>query len=722
MSSFKTTVRQQLSLNAQNIVNRRRNGATDAMDEQDVLNMVNAAMHQATGQRTASEGTQSDDTMLPQWLKDSRRTIVDSALEQMALSLNPDPATDDEQVAFGIMTDVLDVILTFAEQGYADDTCPLNVITLLMDQQTVEGCVHLFRWIESRVDRVTKGMQPLRGKGPVLLRLSNELLRRLPKTKQEHVVFSGQVLMFLNSVFPLGEKSGVNLRGNFNTGKVTVFDEAESGSDKKRQVQQKGVQDDEADQPDFYHAFWSLQRYFSNPALLFDNATTVRSLKELQTGMNKTLTAFAEATKQERRLAGSSKAGGKRKAETDQDIENSLEQYFFPKYLTSRNLLELEIADTSFRRQVLFQALILFQYMLSFVPAERERLRQRTTNLSALPNYVLAPESEKWVRELRAKSLAELDAMEGGRRFRQTIELISRREQNWINWKLKSCFSFEKPPLAAADRSEVARSKLKLMGRRPKSYMHALGNANLSRTWQRNTTSLDEFEPELIDDEFDSLYRQWKMSTKAVQMRKAALEQAKAASASSKAFELEAEIEQLEIKAKAIQWRAVRALARTNMAILNKSGSADLDVILATMEEQKRLQEEKEAKETAQRDAPADAAAVDGGRPSEVEQEMAATNVGEQSEGATVSEESAPAVDTAEVAEDGPEDNADGAAPSSDVNGQAQTVMDDVTAPDSKVEALPTSPSGKRKHADANDDVEMEEGAATNKRVKVEDA
>ena len=68
-------------------------------------------------------------------------------------------------------------------------------------------------------------MLPTRGKGPLLLRLSNELLRRLPKTKQEHVVFSGRVLMFLNSVFPLGEKSGVNLRGNFNVGKVTTFQE-----------------------------------------------------------------------------------------------------------------------------------------------------------------------------------------------------------------------------------------------------------------------------------------------------------------------------------------------------------------------------------------------------------------------------------------------------------------------------------------------------------------
>lgn len=72
----------------------------------------------------------------------------------------------------------------------------------------------------------------MRGKGPVLLRISNELLRRLPRSKQEHVVFSGRILLFLSSVFPLGEKSGVNLRGNFNIGKITSFEESPASEEK----------------------------------------------------------------------------------------------------------------------------------------------------------------------------------------------------------------------------------------------------------------------------------------------------------------------------------------------------------------------------------------------------------------------------------------------------------------------------------------------------------
>lgn len=95
-------------------------------------------------------------------------------------------------------------------------------------------------------------------------------------------------------------------------------------------------------------------------------------------------------------------------------------------------VLALQIGDSAFRRQVLLQALILFQYLLSFVPAERERLRKRTTNQSALPNFILTPDNETWVRNLRSKVVGELDAMEGGRRFRETVELILKREQNWV--------------------------------------------------------------------------------------------------------------------------------------------------------------------------------------------------------------------------------------------------------------------------------------------------
>jgi len=55
-------------------------------------------------------------------------------------------------------------------------------------------------------------MLPTKGKGLILLRFCNELLRRVSKT--ENTVLCGKILMFLASVFPLTERSGIQFINN----------------------------------------------------------------------------------------------------------------------------------------------------------------------------------------------------------------------------------------------------------------------------------------------------------------------------------------------------------------------------------------------------------------------------------------------------------------------------------------------------------------------------
>lgn len=57
-------------------------------------------------------------------------------------------------------------------------------------------------------------MVPAKGKSLVLLRTLNDLLRRLSKTGK-NTMFCGRILNFLSNVFSLGERSGVNLRGDY---------------------------------------------------------------------------------------------------------------------------------------------------------------------------------------------------------------------------------------------------------------------------------------------------------------------------------------------------------------------------------------------------------------------------------------------------------------------------------------------------------------------------
>lgn len=62
-----------------------------------------------------------------------------------------------------------------------------------------------------------------KNKDLVILRLCNELLRRL--SRAEDPVFCGRVYIFMFQSFPLGDKSSVNLRGNFHVENVTTFED-----------------------------------------------------------------------------------------------------------------------------------------------------------------------------------------------------------------------------------------------------------------------------------------------------------------------------------------------------------------------------------------------------------------------------------------------------------------------------------------------------------------
>jgi hypothetical protein len=61
---------------------------------------------------------------------------------------------------------------------------------------------------------LTDGLVPQKGKALILLRTLNDLLRRLSKVGST-TIFCGRILTFLSGVFPLGERSGVNLRGEY---------------------------------------------------------------------------------------------------------------------------------------------------------------------------------------------------------------------------------------------------------------------------------------------------------------------------------------------------------------------------------------------------------------------------------------------------------------------------------------------------------------------------
>ena len=188
--------------------------------------------------------------------------------------------------------------------------------------------------------------------------------------------------------FPLGDKSSVNLRGEYHTENVTTFDEPiampeqaesglmdvdskmgntdpeqiESGQSANTTLENSNATSIEATQPEvlikgddqprmtenteddpnrFYAEFWSLQRNFAMPTRLFED----ENFRELKRSMSSTIRKFQTVNQglQGRNPSvamDDTKRGAKRKRE---DHEQDLSDSFNPKYLTSRDLFDLEV-------------------------------------------------------------------------------------------------------------------------------------------------------------------------------------------------------------------------------------------------------------------------------------------------------------------------------------------------------------------------------------------
>jgi hypothetical protein len=156
----------------------------------------------------------------------------------------------------------------------------------------------------------------------ILLRICNELLKRLSKTKND--VTCGRILIFLSALFPLGDRSGVNQRGEFNIDNTTEFDTTVSNSDRMDV-------DGEGNLDGLYKQFWELQEYFSNPTLLLDS----ENFAKMESRVIVVLEKFDEL-----QLVADVKLVSKKHHELS---DKRRDHHFFPKYLTSPNLFELEV-------------------------------------------------------------------------------------------------------------------------------------------------------------------------------------------------------------------------------------------------------------------------------------------------------------------------------------------------------------------------------------------
>ncbi|XP_056267214.1 THO complex subunit 1, partial [Pseudoliparis swirei] len=326
-----------------------------------------------------------------------------------------------------------------------------------------------------------------------------DLLRRL--SKSQNTVFCGRIQLFLARLFPLSEKSGLNLQSQFNLENVTVFNKNEQEStfgQKPTEEKEDGMEVEEGEMGEedapapcsipidynLYRKFWTLQDYFRNPVQCYDKLSWMTFLKF----SDETLAVFKSYKLDDMQVS-------KRKLEELR--ASGGEHVYFAKFLTSEKLMDLQLSDSNFRRHILLQYLILFQYLKGQVKFKSS-------------SCVLNDDQTTWIEEttqLVFQLLKEIPP--DGDKFATMVEHILNTEENWNDWKNEGCSSFVKERTVDDKIKRPTRKRQApedFLGKGPDSKIF-MGNDELTRLWNLNHDNMEacksdsrEFMPPL--DEF----------------------------------------------------------------------------------------------------------------------------------------------------------------------------------------------------------------------------
>ncbi|KAM6104305.1 THO complex subunit 1 isoform 1-T1 [Theristicus caerulescens] len=430
----------------------------------------------------------------------AREALINKSIKPLLNAFNQIPGSENEKKctldqAFRVIVEEeiinkapcenLLATISLAINGVTEGICtastPFVLLGDVLDCLPLDQCDKIFTFVEKNVATWKSNTFYSAGKN-YLLRMCNDLLRRL--SKSQNTVFCGRIQLFLARLFPLSEKSGLNLQSQFNLENVTVFNTNEHEStlgQKHTEEREEGMDVEEGEMGDdeaptscsipidynLYRKFWSLQDYFRNPVQCYEKVSWKTFLKYSEEVLAVFKSYKLDDTQASRKKLEELKTGG--------------EHVYFAKFLTSEKLMDLQLSDSNFRRHILLQYLILFQYLKGQVKFKSS-------------NYVLTDEQSLWIEDT-TKAVYQLlsENPPDGERFSKMVEHILNTEENWNSWKNEGCPSFVKersqpefqlgPPDSKPMRPVRKRPAPEdFLGKGPNKKI-LMGNEELTRLW-----------------------------------------------------------------------------------------------------------------------------------------------------------------------------------------------------------------------------------------------
>ncbi|XP_060680356.1 THO complex subunit 1 isoform X2 [Hemiscyllium ocellatum] len=369
---------------------------------------------------------------------------------------------------------IISLSINGVTEGICSATTPFLLLGDVLDCLPLDQCDRIFTFVEKNVGTWKSATFYSAGKN-YLLRMCNDLLRRL--SKSQNTVFCGRIQLFLARLFPLSEKSGLNLQSQFNLENVTVFNTNEQDSTlglKHTEDREDGMEVEEGETGDeeptttcsvpidynLYRKFWSLQDFFRNPLQCYEKISWKTFLKH----SDEVLDVFRSYKLDDMQ------ASKKKHEELKPPGE---EHVYFAKFLTSEKLMDLQLNDSNFRRHILLQYLILFQYLKGQVKFKSS-------------SCVLTDEQSLWIEDT-TKAVYQLfkETPPDGEKFSSMVEHILHSEENWIAWKNEGCPSFVKERSLESKFPKPAKKRPApedFFGKGPGKKV-LMGNEELTRLW-----------------------------------------------------------------------------------------------------------------------------------------------------------------------------------------------------------------------------------------------
>ena len=373
------------------------------------------------------------------------RGLVEHALCRLAHGVVANAARNKTPVMNTTLPRVLDLSLTLSETGTSDPGSVFVVLQNVLETSTVEECSGVFGWVERVRERLGCDTCWKRGK-LTLLRACNDLTRRLSIGKIDDVVLRGRVSLLLSAMYPLSERSALNISGAYNDGHGvalgTVDATALGVEEENGQTTSPAgaaASTDASVSTSFYATFWNLQSFFKNPQV----ASGVDEQGTDNPGWN----AFRESldavldTFETRQLDQSSAAeveaakSAMAFASGGNDINNNKTSSNSPgvKYLTSVPLLRLQVQDANFRRHFLTQCAVFLNHREEVFrgamgkQSEGENEKEKDKEKLASDRKI-----ETETSSLRKRVFFQLrQTPPAGTAFAKALDLALRREKHW---------------------------------------------------------------------------------------------------------------------------------------------------------------------------------------------------------------------------------------------------------------------------------------------------